>query len=127
MFASANHSGYRDTLAAAVPHLAGMEAETGTDKDFLATRVAYKLDLRGIAVTVQTACSSSLVAIHLACRSLAEFEVDQALAGGVSVVLNCGPGACGPAAQPLRVGRGDTRGSNRCAPAGTQQTGPLAS
>ncbi len=30
VFASANHSGYRDTLAAAFPHLAGMEAETGT-------------------------------------------------------------------------------------------------
>jgi phthiocerol/phenolphthiocerol synthesis type-I polyketide synthase E len=100
VFASANHSGYRDALAAAVPHLAGMEAETGTDKDFLATRVAYKLDLRGIAVTVQTACSSSLVAIHLACRSLAEFEVDQALAGGVSVVL---PGSAGWRYEPRGI------------------------
>jgi acyl transferase domain-containing protein len=57
----------------------------GNDKDFLATRVSYKLDLRGPSVTVQTACSTSLVAIHLACQSLRHEECDMALAGGVSV------------------------------------------
>ena len=46
-------------------------------------RVAYKLDLRGPAVSVQTACSTSLVAVHLACRSLLNHETDMALAGGV--------------------------------------------
>src|SRR5712692_9480568 len=40
--------------------LPGMQAVISTDKDFLATRVAYKLDLAGPAVTVQTACSTSL-------------------------------------------------------------------
>lgn len=58
---------------------------TGNDKDFLATRVAYLLDLHGPAVTVQTACSSSLVAIHLACQSLLSGECDQALAGGITI------------------------------------------
>ncbi|RCX14282.1 polyketide synthase PksJ [Anaerobacterium chartisolvens] len=57
------------------------------DKDFLATRVAYKLNLEGPGMTVQTACSSSLVAVHLACRSLNSGECDMALAGGVSVRL----------------------------------------
>ncbi|WP_406835981.1 beta-ketoacyl synthase N-terminal-like domain-containing protein [Streptomyces sp. AHU1] len=57
----------------------------GNDKDFLATRVAYKLGLRGPAMSVQTACSSSLTAVHLACRSLNDGEVDAALAGGVSI------------------------------------------
>ncbi|MER7024007.1 MULTISPECIES: SDR family NAD(P)-dependent oxidoreductase [Streptomyces] len=56
-----------------------------SDKDFLATRVAYKFDLTGPAVTVQTACSTSLTAVHLACQSLLNGECDIALAGGVSV------------------------------------------
>ena len=56
----------------------------GGDKDYLSTRVSYKLDLRGPSFSVQTACSTSLVAVHLACQSLLSFESDMALAGGVS-------------------------------------------
>ncbi len=55
------------------------------DKDFLTTRVSYKLDLRGPSLDVQTACSTSLVAVVLACQSLLNFQCDLALAGGVSV------------------------------------------
>jgi phthiocerol/phenolphthiocerol synthesis type-I polyketide synthase E len=58
---------------------------SASDKDFLATRVAYKLNLTGPAVTVQSACSTSLVAVHLAARSLLDGECEMALAGGVSV------------------------------------------
>lgn len=57
------------------------------DKDFIATRVAYKLNLTGPAMGIQTACSTSLVAVHLACRSLLQREADMALAGGVSIRL----------------------------------------
>jgi phthiocerol/phenolphthiocerol synthesis type-I polyketide synthase E len=57
----------------------------GNAPDFLATRVAYKLDLTGPAVTVQTACSTSLVAVHLAVQSLLAGECDLALAGGATV------------------------------------------
>src|SRR5262245_28661662 len=57
----------------------------GNDKDFLSTRISYKLNLRGPSITVQTACSTSLVAVHLACQSLRGEEVDMALAGTVSV------------------------------------------
>lgn len=57
----------------------------GNDKDFLATRVSYKLNLKGPSMTVQTACSTSLVAVHQACQSLLNYQCDVALAGGVSV------------------------------------------
>lgn len=53
--------------------------------DFLATRIAHLLDLRGEAINVQTACSSSLVAVHLACQSLQAGRSDVALAGGVTI------------------------------------------
>ncbi|OMD74247.1 MULTISPECIES: non-ribosomal peptide synthetase [Paenibacillus] len=55
------------------------------DKDSLATRTAYKLNLRGPAVTIQTACSTSLVAIHMACQGLFMNDCEIALAGGVTV------------------------------------------
>jgi amino acid adenylation domain-containing protein len=63
----------------------GFSLAFGNDKDYLSTRVSYKLNLRGPSITVQTACSTSLVAVHLACQSLWNRESDLALAGGVGV------------------------------------------
>ncbi len=57
----------------------------GNEKDFLATRVSYKLNLRGPSLTVQTACSTSLVAVAQACNALLGYQTDMALAGGVSI------------------------------------------
>src|SRR6185295_14208602 len=57
------------------------------DKDFLPTRVSYKLNLKGPSINVQTACSTSLAAVHLACQSLLCGECDMALAGGVSALV----------------------------------------
>ena len=59
----------------------------GNDKDSLAPRISYKLDLRGPAVTVQTACSTSLVAVHMAAQGLISGETDMALAGAVSLTI----------------------------------------
>jgi acyl transferase domain-containing protein/thioesterase domain-containing protein/acyl carrier protein len=60
---------------------------TGNDKDVLATRLSYQMNLRGPSINVQTACSTSLVAVHLACQSLLDFGCDIALAGAVSVEI----------------------------------------
>jgi acyl transferase domain-containing protein/acyl carrier protein len=57
----------------------------GNDKDFLSTRISYKLNLKGPSITVQTACSTSMVAVHLARQSLLSGETDMALAGAISV------------------------------------------
>jgi amino acid adenylation domain-containing protein len=57
----------------------------GNEKDYLANRISYKLDLRGPSVVVQSACSTSLLAVHVAARALFAGECDMALAGGVSV------------------------------------------
>jgi amino acid adenylation domain-containing protein len=57
----------------------------GASTEFLATRVAYKLDLKGPAMSVHSACSTSLLAIAQACQSLQLYQCDMALAGGVSI------------------------------------------
>jgi amino acid adenylation domain-containing protein len=59
----------------------------GNDKDFLPTRISYKLNLRGPSIAVQSACSTSLVAVSQACQSLLTHGCDMALAGAVSVTF----------------------------------------
>lgn len=55
------------------------------EKDYLATRVSYKLGLKGPSLNVQTACSTSLSAIATAVQSLTSYQSDMALAGGISI------------------------------------------
>jgi amino acid adenylation domain-containing protein len=60
-------------------------ALVGNHIDFLSTKIAYRLNLRGPAFTLQCGCSTSLVAVCQACQSLLTYQSDMALAGGVSV------------------------------------------
>ena len=85
VFASSRMSTYPGREALNVTEVAqvkGLQSLMGNDKDYIATRAAYKLNLHGPALSVQTACSSSLVAVHLACESLRAGESDMAVAGG---------------------------------------------
>ena len=90
VFGGANLSTYLLQMAAA-PEQVGMLhpllAGLGNSSDALATRVSYKLNLRGPSVSVQTFCSTSGVAAHLACGSLQQGDCDMALAGGVRVAV----------------------------------------
>jgi acyl transferase domain-containing protein len=66
------------------PELRGQTGDLGhiaNDRDFLPSRVAFKLNLTGPSINVQTACSTSLVALHLACHALLDGEADMVLAG----------------------------------------------
>ncbi|HVK93232.1 MAG TPA: amino acid adenylation domain-containing protein, partial [Noviherbaspirillum sp.] len=62
-----------------------MQLGIGNEKDYLSSRTAFHLNLRGPAIAVQSACSTSLVAVHLACQSILNGECEMALAGGVSI------------------------------------------
>ncbi len=55
------------------------------EKDFLATRVSHKLNLRGPSISLYTGCSTSLVAISQAYHALMSYQCDVALAGGVAI------------------------------------------
>lgn len=61
--------------------------ETGNDKDYIATRVSYLLNLRGPSITVQTSCSTSAAVVATACQSLLARQCDMALAGASSITF----------------------------------------
>ena len=64
-----------------------LQNELGNDKDYMSTRVSFKLNLRGPSLTIQTACSTSLVSVATACMSLSNYQCDMALAGGSTLKL----------------------------------------
>src|SRR5690606_7374448 len=68
-----------------VAKLGAVQVVVANEKDYIATRVAHKLNLTGPAISVNTACSTSLVAICQAVDSLRAGQCDMALAGGASV------------------------------------------
>ncbi|MGY2288362.1 beta-ketoacyl synthase N-terminal-like domain-containing protein [Pseudomonas sp. SDO5215_S409] len=62
----------------ATAHLASM----------VANRLSYTLDLSGPSECVETTCSSSLVALHRAIRAMRQGECEQAVVGGVNLLLS---------------------------------------
>ncbi|HTB96907.1 MAG TPA: amino acid adenylation domain-containing protein [Terracidiphilus sp.] len=72
-----------DLLAAA----GKLAVEYGNQKDYIALRTAYLLDLRGPAVSLNTACSTTLIAVDQAYRALLDYECDMAIAGGVDITV----------------------------------------
>jgi phthiocerol/phenolphthiocerol synthesis type-I polyketide synthase E len=88
LFAGASHSRYLVQMATdpAIANSVGMVTLImANEKDFLATRVGYKLNLKGPCVTVQSACSTSLVGIIMACQNLLNYQSDMAMAGGIAL------------------------------------------
>ena len=59
--------------------------EIGNEKDYVATRVSYLLDLGGPAMTVTSACSSALVAVAQAAQAIIHGQCDMAIAGASSI------------------------------------------
>jgi phthiocerol/phenolphthiocerol synthesis type-I polyketide synthase E len=110
VFASATGSGYLRAVLARGPVDPAMldDLVHGTEPDFMASRVAYKLGLSGPALAVQTACSSSLVAVHLAIRAILSGDCEQAL-----VVAS---GFDFPQAGYLHLPGGVQSASGRCRP-----------
>jgi phthiocerol/phenolphthiocerol synthesis type-I polyketide synthase E len=77
---------------AELPGVTNWEIRVATATDFLGTRVAYKLGLRGPAVAIRAACATSLVAVHVAVQGLLAGDCDVALAGGACVHFPAVPG-----------------------------------
>lgn len=66
--------------------------QLGNDRDYLASRIAYALDLRGPTIGIGAACASGLLAVHAACQSLLGRECRIALAGGAAIQTPHGVG-----------------------------------
>lgn len=62
-------------------------AMLASEKDYAATRVANRLDLRGPAVSIHTACSTGLVAVANAWHALDSGQCDVVVAGGATVIV----------------------------------------
>lgn len=74
-----------DTRPDLVEAAGAFQTMLANEKDYIATRVAHRLDLTGPAISVHTACSTSLVAVAQAMQALRSGQCRMALAGGASV------------------------------------------
>ncbi|WP_316812011.1 polyketide synthase [Pedobacter heparinus] len=68
-----------------IDQLGSFQVMTVNEKDYISSRTAYQLDLKGPAVSVFSACSTSLLAVSQAVESLRRNQCDVAIAGGASI------------------------------------------
>jgi acyl transferase domain-containing protein len=95
VFAGAGTNGYLHHVHShpdVVETMGATQVHLGNELGFLATRVSYKLDLKGPSISLRTACSTALVAVHTAIRSLRARECDMALAGAARIDPESGAG-----------------------------------
>jgi len=122
VYAGSANNTYLPAMRAEQPELIAQYGEFATmlanEKDYVATRTAHRLNLRGPAVSIHTACSTSLVAVAQAWHALAHGQCDVALAGGVTLVV---PQAGGH----LHVEGGMESADGRCCPFDAQASGTL--
>ncbi|MFT5467503.1 MAG: amino acid adenylation domain-containing protein [Verrucomicrobiales bacterium] len=64
-----------------------VHTNSGSTLSIASNRIAYLLDFKGPALSVDTACSSALVAINVGCKDMWSGEIDYALVGGVNALL----------------------------------------
>ncbi|KJK43667.1 polyketide synthase subunit [Lentzea aerocolonigenes] len=120
VYASDSGSGYLRAMLASGP----LDPQTldhaihGTEPDFIASLISYKLDLTGPAIGVRTACSSSLVGLHLAVQALLNGDCDQALVVAAGIDF--------PQAGHLHIPGGIQSASGACRPFDAGADGVLA-
>ncbi|HYJ09372.1 MAG TPA: amino acid adenylation domain-containing protein, partial [Polyangiaceae bacterium] len=71
----------------AISRLGAFTTMVASEKDYVATRIASKLDLTGPALSIHTACSTSLVAVATAAQQLRAGLCDVAVAGGAALTV----------------------------------------
>lgn len=124
VFAGVGHNTWWPLLLADAPERVQGAGEFATmvanDKDYVATRIAHRLDLHGPAISLHTACSTSLVAVAQAVAALRAGQCEIALAGGASIHV---PQASGY----LQVDGGMESADGVCRPFDAEANGTLFS
>jgi amino acid adenylation domain-containing protein len=122
VYAGTANNAYLPAMRAEHPELIAQAGEfaamLANEKDYVATRVAHRLNFNGPAVSIHTACSTSLVAVAQAWHALAQGQCDIALAGGATVIV---PQLGGY----LHVEGGMESADGRCRPFDAQASGTV--
>ncbi|MFA6174768.1 MAG: SDR family NAD(P)-dependent oxidoreductase, partial [Kiritimatiellales bacterium] len=87
IFIGTASSGYGELMAKSGSAIESYSS-TGVVGSVGPNRMSYFLNLHGPSEPVETACSSSLVAIHRALAAIANGDCDQAIVGGINLIIS---------------------------------------